>query len=67
MMHTPTGVDANDVATTNVRLTGGGYQGATVAGRHARVLETIRQQPGAQSAGATSFLPLEEMHGVSDG
>ena len=59
MMQTPTGVDADQVVTTTVQLAGGGYPWPVVADTHARILETIRRQPGVAAAGASNFLPLE--------
>jgi putative ABC transport system permease protein len=59
MMQTPTGVDADGVVTTTVQLSGSEYTWPVVAETHARILETIRQQPGVQAAGGSNFLPLE--------
>ena len=68
MTRTATGVDAEDVLTTSLQLTPRSVNapaGATpaqswrlVADTHARVLESIRQQPGVVAAGGTNFLPL---------
>jgi predicted permease len=65
MMSTPMGVSADSVLTTSVQLAASVSNGTTFAGwqvagdTHTRILETIRQQPGVLSAGATNFLPLE--------
>jgi predicted permease len=59
MMQTPTGVDADQVVTTTVQLSGGGYPWPMVADTHSRILEAIRLQPGVTAAGASNFLPLE--------
>jgi putative ABC transport system permease protein len=60
MTSTPTGVDANDVLTTTVQLSGSNYASWRVtADTHASILEQIRLQPGVTAAGAANFLPLE--------
>jgi predicted permease len=59
MVDTPTGVNADHVLTTTVQLAEGNYAWRTVADTHATILESIRQQPGVRSAGASNFLPLE--------
>jgi putative ABC transport system permease protein len=59
MMQTPTGVDADGTVTSTVQLTGSGYPWTVVGETQTRILETIRQQPGVQFAGASNFLPLE--------
>ena len=68
MTRTVTGVEADDVLTTSLQLTPrtvNAPAGATpaqswrlVADTHARVLESIRQQPGVVAVGSTNFLPL---------
>jgi predicted permease len=60
MTNTPTGVEADDVLTTTVQLSGVSYQSwRVVADTHAAILEQIRQQPGVIAAGGSNFLPLE--------
>jgi putative ABC transport system permease protein len=60
MTNTPTGVEAADVLTTTVQLSGVTYQDwRVVADTHAAILEQIRQQPGVIAAGSSNFLPLE--------
>jgi putative ABC transport system permease protein len=60
MTETPTGVDANQVVTTTVQLSGQAYNSWRVVGQtHAAIIEQIRQQPGVQAVGASNFLPLE--------
>ena len=69
MMDTPTGVQADDVLTTTVRIGLNTTQQMTPAQlreawrvmseTHGRVLEEIRQQPGVAAAGHANFLPLE--------
>lgn len=60
MMATPTGVDADAVVLTSVQLGGAAYgDWRVVADTHRRILETVRLQPGVESAGATNFLPYE--------
>jgi putative ABC transport system permease protein len=68
MMETPTGVQADEVLTTTVRLSPGAPSQDPAAIRagwremsitHARILEEIRQQPGVVAAGHTNFLPFE--------
>ena len=68
MTRTVTGVDADDVLTTTIQLTPRSVNvpaGATpaqswrmIADTQARLLESIRQQPGVVAAGGTNFLPL---------
>ncbi len=60
MTETPTGIDANQVVTTTVQLSGQAYNSWRVVGQtHAAIIEQIRQQPGVQAVGASNFLPLE--------
>jgi putative ABC transport system permease protein len=60
MSSTPTGVDANDVLTTRVQLSGVTYASWRVtADTHAAIVEQVRRQPGVMAAGAANFLPLE--------
>ena len=60
MMNTPLGVDADQVVTSIVQLSGREYQTfRTVGEAHAAIVEQIRQQPGVIAAGAGNFLPLE--------
>lgn len=66
MMSTPTGVDADDVVTTNVQFsapTGAGFlpdeRWRTFADQHATIVEHVRRQPGVSAAGLTSVLPLQ--------
>ena len=68
-METPTGVQADDVLTTTVKLTVNTSPQQTPAQfraawheasiTHARIIEEIRQQPGVVAAGHANFLPLE--------
>src|ERR671920_365978 len=60
MTSTPTGIDAEDVLTTTVQLSGVAYQNwRVVAQTHTAIIDEIRQQPGVMAAGGANFLPLE--------
>ena len=69
MMETPTGVQADDVLTTTVKLTvnvapqqaPAQFRAAwrEASDTHARIIEEIRQQPAVVAAGHANFLPLE--------
>ncbi|MGE0464247.1 MAG: ABC transporter permease [Vicinamibacterales bacterium] len=67
MMDTPMGVQADHTLITTVQLTLPEAPRGTpvrerwvpVAETHARILESIRQRPGVEAAGASNFLPLE--------
>jgi predicted permease len=67
MMEEPTGVRADRTLTTTVQLTRLDArpdiplreQWRVVAETHSRILESIRQQPGVEAAGASNFLPFE--------
>ena len=55
MTETPTGIDANQVVTTTVQLSGQAYNSWRVVGQtHAAIIEQIRQQPGVQAVGAST-------------
>ncbi|MGE5814589.1 MAG: ADOP family duplicated permease, partial [Acidobacteriota bacterium] len=59
MIHAPTGVVPSGVVTANVQLSGAAYgTWPDVQQFYNTLLETIRRQPGIQSAGATTMLPL---------
>jgi putative ABC transport system permease protein len=69
MMHTPTGVSANEVTISTVQLSasavGAPTRGGTtetvwvpIADFHTRILDEIRQQSGVIAAGESNFLPF---------
>ena len=60
MMRAPTGVMADNVVTTTIQLSGAAYQDWTkVEQFYATLLESARRQPGIESVGASTSLPLE--------
>jgi predicted permease len=62
MMSTPTGVDADQVLTTTVRVSPVSYGYRTwrsVSDTHAAIIEHMRLQPGVEAVGATNFLPFD--------
>ena len=60
MMHSPTGVVAENVVTTSVQVTGAAARDwPGVDQFYASLLDAIRRQPGVEAAGATNALPLQ--------
>jgi putative ABC transport system permease protein len=60
MMRAPTGIVADNVVTTTIQLSGAAYQDWTkVEQVYTTLLESARRQPGIESVGASSMLPLE--------
>jgi putative ABC transport system permease protein len=71
MMDTPTGVQADSVLTTTVKLSPDGIQAQSrdlevfrkawrgVSDTHAQIVEEIRRQPGVVAVGHSNFLPFE--------
>ena len=60
MMQAPTGVMAGNVVTTTIQLSGAAYQDWTkVEQFYSALLESARRQPGIESLGGSTSLPLE--------
>jgi len=60
MMRAPTGIISDTVVTTTIQLSGAGYQDwIKVEQFYTALLQSARQQPGIDSAGASAMLPLE--------
>jgi putative ABC transport system permease protein len=60
MMTAPTGIDAGNVLTTSLQLTGiRGPNWPKAAQFYSALVERIRQQPGVELAAASNFLPLQ--------
>ena len=59
MMQAPTGVAADNVVTTTIQLTGAAQDWPKVEQFYTTLLESARRQPGIESVGASTSLPLE--------
>jgi len=60
MMRAPTGIISDTVVTTTIQLSGAGYQDwIKVEQFYTALLQSARQQPGIDSAGASAMLALE--------
>jgi putative ABC transport system permease protein len=60
MIHAPIGVVSGGVVAANLQLSGAAYQTWNeVEQFYTTLLDAIRRQPGVESAGATTALPLE--------
>ena len=60
MMHAPTGISASGVVTATLQLEGAKYQQwPAVEQFYSRFLETLREQPGIETAGGSNAIALE--------